>query len=83
MRAVPLSQRNLIPQAVSILRMARALDQGRRGAVKKVKAKLKDGSVLFAFETKRGGAELELWSLFKEAAYFRELFGRDLVLPPS
>jgi len=83
MRAVPLAQRNLIPQAVSILRMARALDQGRRGAIKKVKAKLKDGSVLFSFETKRGGAELELWSLSKEAAYFREVFGRDLVLPPS
>jgi exopolyphosphatase/guanosine-5'-triphosphate,3'-diphosphate pyrophosphatase len=82
-RAVPLSQRNLIPQAVAILRMARALDQGRRGAVKKVKTKLRDGSVLFSFETKRGGAELELWSLSKEAAYFRELFGRDLVLPPS
>ena len=82
-RAVPLSHRNLIPQAVSLLRMARALDQGRRGAVKKVKAKLKDGSVLLNFETKRGGAELELWSLSKEAAYFRELFGRDLVLPPS
>lgn len=83
MRAVPLSQRNFIPQAVAILRMARALDQGRRGAVKKVKAKLKDGSVVFTFETKRGGAELELWSLSKEAAYFREVFGRDLVLPPS
>ncbi len=83
MRAVPLAHRNLIPQAIALLRMARALDQGRRGAVKKIKAKLKDGSVLLNFETKRGGAELELWSLSKEAAYFRELFGRDLVLPPS
>jgi exopolyphosphatase / guanosine-5'-triphosphate,3'-diphosphate pyrophosphatase len=83
MRAVPLSQRNLIPQAVSLLRMARALDQGRRGAVKQVKAKLKDGTVLLNFDTKRGGAELELWSVSKEAAYFRELFGRDLVLPTS
>jgi exopolyphosphatase/guanosine-5'-triphosphate,3'-diphosphate pyrophosphatase len=26
----------------------------------------------------RTGAELELWSLRKEASYFREVFGRDL-----
>jgi exopolyphosphatase/guanosine-5'-triphosphate,3'-diphosphate pyrophosphatase len=26
----------------------------------------------------RGGAELEAWSLKKEAAYFREVFLRDL-----
>jgi len=25
------------------------------------------------------GAELELWSLRKEAAYFREVFGRELL----
>ena len=28
----------------------------------------------------RGGAELEAWSLKKEAAYFREVFRRDLVV---
>ena len=27
-----------------------------------------------------GGAELEAWSLRKEAAYFREVFGRDLAV---
>ena len=41
-RAIPLAQRNLIPQAVAFLRMARALDQGRRGAIKKLKTKLKE-----------------------------------------
>jgi exopolyphosphatase/guanosine-5'-triphosphate,3'-diphosphate pyrophosphatase len=28
----------------------------------------------------RGGAELEQWSLKKEAAYFREVFGRELLV---
>jgi exopolyphosphatase/guanosine-5'-triphosphate,3'-diphosphate pyrophosphatase len=28
----------------------------------------------------RGGAELEVWSLKKEAPYFREIFGRDLAV---
>jgi exopolyphosphatase/guanosine-5'-triphosphate,3'-diphosphate pyrophosphatase len=28
----------------------------------------------------RGGAELEAWSLKKEAAYFREVFRRDLAV---
>jgi exopolyphosphatase/guanosine-5'-triphosphate,3'-diphosphate pyrophosphatase len=28
----------------------------------------------------RGGAELEAWSLKKEAAYFREVFLRDLAV---
>jgi len=27
----------------------------------------------------RTGAELELWSLRKEAGYFREVFGRELL----
>jgi exopolyphosphatase/guanosine-5'-triphosphate,3'-diphosphate pyrophosphatase len=28
----------------------------------------------------RGGAELEAWSLRKEASYFREVFQRDLAV---
>jgi exopolyphosphatase/guanosine-5'-triphosphate,3'-diphosphate pyrophosphatase len=28
----------------------------------------------------RGGAELEQWSLKKEAGYFREVFGRELLV---
>ena len=28
----------------------------------------------------RGGAELEAWSLKKEAGYFREVFERDLLV---
>jgi exopolyphosphatase/guanosine-5'-triphosphate,3'-diphosphate pyrophosphatase len=30
--------------------------------------------------TGRGGAELEAWSLKKEADYFREVFDRDLAV---
>ena len=54
MRAVPLAHRNLIPQAVSMLRMARALDQGRRGAVKKDQSEIKGWKR--AFELSRPSA---------------------------
>jgi exopolyphosphatase/guanosine-5'-triphosphate,3'-diphosphate pyrophosphatase len=34
--------------------------------------------VLLELVPGRGGAELEAWSLKKEAAYFREVFRREL-----
>ena len=61
-----------------MLRLARALDQGRRGAVRKISVRLHDGSVLLRAETRRGGADLEMWAVKKERAYFRAVFGREL-----
>jgi exopolyphosphatase / guanosine-5'-triphosphate,3'-diphosphate pyrophosphatase len=70
--------RQLMPRAVALLRMARALNIGRKGAVEAIRTKIKDSAVELKLRTKRGGADLELWSLLKEKSYFREVFGRDL-----
>jgi exopolyphosphatase/guanosine-5'-triphosphate,3'-diphosphate pyrophosphatase len=46
--------------------------------VLRVQAKVYPKRVYLEVEPGRTGAELELWSLRKEAAYFREVFGREL-----
>jgi exopolyphosphatase/guanosine-5'-triphosphate,3'-diphosphate pyrophosphatase len=43
-----------------------------------VAAKVYPKRVYLELEPGRTGAELELWSLRKEAGYFREVFGREL-----
>lgn len=77
----PLSSQDqaLVPKAVMLLRLARALDQSRAGVMRDVKVRTTGGVVRLQLTTKRGGPELELWALEKESAYFREVFGRDLV----
>ncbi len=75
--------RQMVPKAIMLLRIARALNQGRKSTVLGVAAKMKGSAVQFRLETKRGGAELEAWSLLKEKSYFREVFGRELVLADS
>ena len=61
-----------------LLRLARALDQGRRGAVKNVNARAQDGRVTLSLRA-RPSPDLELWALEKERPYFRSVFGRELV----
>ncbi|ABF40036.1 Ppx/GppA phosphatase [Candidatus Koribacter versatilis Ellin345] len=79
LRVLSPQDRPLIPRAVLLLRMARALEQGRRGAVKGIKARVEADRVLLAVDERSTGAELEIWALRKERAYFREVFGRDLL----
>lgn len=68
-----------VPKAISLLRLSRALNLGRSGAVTGVKVAVKNANVHLKVLPKRGhGAELELWALEKEQDYFRELFGRTL-----
>ena len=77
----PLSatDRKQVPKAVALLRLARALNQGRSGAVRDVSARVKDGRVILELKAiRRIGADLELWMLEKERGYFRDLFGREL-----
>ncbi|MGE0405900.1 MAG: Ppx/GppA phosphatase family protein [Candidatus Korobacteraceae bacterium] len=76
---VPALDRPFIPKAVILLRLARALDQGRRRAVSGIDVRVQDDKVILRVRARRSGAELEIWALEKEAPYFRELFGRDLV----
>jgi exopolyphosphatase / guanosine-5'-triphosphate,3'-diphosphate pyrophosphatase len=80
LRAVPSADRQLIPRAVALLRLARAMNIGRRSAVSGVTARSKGAQVALKLQTRRGGAELEIWSLMRERSYFREVFGRELVV---
>ena len=73
------ADRGLLERAVLLLRMARALEQGRRGAVKGLKTRVEPNRVLLAVDEKSTGAELEIWALRKERSYFREVFGKDLL----
>jgi exopolyphosphatase/guanosine-5'-triphosphate,3'-diphosphate pyrophosphatase len=77
----PLSDQDrlYVPRAVSLLRLARALNLGRSDAVRRVRVQLRDAGVRLSVIPRRGmGADLELWAIEKERSYFRELFGRAL-----
>jgi exopolyphosphatase/guanosine-5'-triphosphate,3'-diphosphate pyrophosphatase len=78
LRNIPAEEHKHIHRAVVLLRLAVALNQDRASDVLRVRAKLYPKRVYLEVEPGRTGAELELWSLRKEAAYFREVFGREL-----
>jgi len=79
LKPLSVKDRQLVPKAIALLRLARALDHGRRGAVSGVRTEIKDGQIILRLETKRGGADLERWALGKERGYFRTIFGRELL----
>ncbi|HEX9201936.1 MAG TPA: Ppx/GppA phosphatase family protein [Acidobacteriaceae bacterium] len=72
------ADRLLLPRVVILLRLARAVEQGRRGAVLNVRAKLEPRSVRLTLVSRPTGAELELWALERESGLFHETFGREL-----
>jgi len=78
MRQVPPEEYDHVRRAVMLLRLAVALNQDRASDVLKVRVRAYPKRVLLELFPGRTGAELELWSLRKESAYFREVFGRDL-----
>ena len=80
MRALPAADRLMVPRAIMLLRLGRALEQGRRGVVSDISAVARANRVLLKFHEKAPGAELETWAVEKEESYFRELFGRELAL---
>jgi hypothetical protein len=61
-----------------LLRLARALEQGRRGTVTGIRVRVGPRRVVLLLNAKRPGADLELWALNNERPYFREVFGREL-----
>ena len=79
LKPLPVEDRTLVPKAVVILRLARALDHGRRGAVSGQRVRIEGERVILRLKTRRGGADLELWALEKERSYFRNVFGRELL----
>jgi exopolyphosphatase/guanosine-5'-triphosphate,3'-diphosphate pyrophosphatase len=79
LKPLSVEHRALVPKAVVILRLARALDHGRRGAVTRLQVQIEGERVTLRLKTKRSGADLELWALEKERGYFRNVFGRELL----
>ncbi|MGA2218142.1 MAG: Ppx/GppA phosphatase family protein [Terracidiphilus sp.] len=78
LRNIPAEEHRNVHRAVVLLRLAVALNQDRASDVLRVSAKIYPKRVYLELEPGRTGAELELWSLRKEADYFREVFGREL-----
>ena len=70
-----------VAKAVALLRLARALDQGRRGAVRELTLRVhQDGRVrLLLTPSPTEGIELELWAVEQEKNYFGTVFGRELL----
>ena len=67
-----------VKRAVVLLRLAVALNQDRASDALHVTVRAYPKRVLLELDPGRTGAELELWSLRKEADYFREVFRREL-----
>jgi exopolyphosphatase / guanosine-5'-triphosphate,3'-diphosphate pyrophosphatase len=78
MRTVPPEEFVHVHRAVVLLRLALALNQDRASDLLKVTLRVYPKRVLMELSPGRTGAELELWSLRKEADYFREVFRREL-----
>lgn len=78
LRNIPAEDHKHVHRAVVLLRLAVALNQDRASDVLRVAAKVYPKRIYLEVQPGRTGAELELWSLRKEANYFREVFGREL-----
>lgn len=78
MRTIPVEEHDHVRRAVILLRLAVALNQDRANAVVKMRAHVYPKRVVLELVPGRGGAELEAWSLRKEADYFLEIFRREL-----
>ncbi len=83
-RMIPATEHEHVQRAVVLLRLAAALNQDRAkkdraNEALKVRVRVYPKRVILELNPGRTGAELELWSLRKEAAYFREVFRRELL----
>ena len=79
MKLLPSADQDCVPKASLLLRLARALNLSRSGAVRRVRVNVRDGEVRLGLVTRpRSPADLELWAVEKEKNYFREVFGREL-----
>lgn len=79
LRNIPADEHRHVQRAVVLLRLAVALNQDRASDVLRVGLKIFPKRVYLEIQQGRSGAELELWSLRREAGYFREVFGRELL----
>jgi exopolyphosphatase / guanosine-5'-triphosphate,3'-diphosphate pyrophosphatase len=73
-----------LPKVSVLLRLARALNLGRGGAVQTTRIRAREGEVRLTLVPKpRASVDLELWAVAKEKGYFREVFGRELAAAAS
>src|SRR5438045_8073416 len=72
LKKLRVADRAALPKAVLLLRLARALNQSRRGAVKKISARIKDSNVWLRPIGNKDLLDLEIWATEKEQTYFRE-----------
>lgn len=77
-RALPPRLRHEALKAIAILRVAKALNHGRRQAVRGTAMRITDNAIELRLRKARTGAELEVWATEKETDYFRDVFGREL-----
>jgi exopolyphosphatase/guanosine-5'-triphosphate,3'-diphosphate pyrophosphatase len=80
LRAIPIEEHTNVVRAIVLLRLAVALNQDRATAAVRIRTHVYPKRVLLELVPGRGGAELEAWSLKKEAAYFREIFRREILV---
>jgi exopolyphosphatase / guanosine-5'-triphosphate,3'-diphosphate pyrophosphatase len=80
MRQVLPADHEPVRRAVVLLRLAVALNQDRASDVLRVNVGVYPKRVILSLTPGRTGAELELWSLRKEADYFFEVFRRELLV---
>ena len=78
LRNIPAEEHKNVLRAVVLMRLAIALNQDRASDVVRVGVRIYPKRTYLELRAGRTGAELELWSLRKEAGYFREVFGREL-----
>lgn len=71
------SQRDVVSKLAAILRIAAALDRGRRGAIRDVGVEAGEHGVRFELR-QRGDAEVELAAARKKGKYFGKVFGREV-----
>jgi hypothetical protein len=80
---LPATDQSLAPKAVALLRLARALDQGRRGAVRHLQIRVhQDARIRLMIKPNSEGIDLEVWAVEQERDYFRTVFGREVVAEP-
>jgi len=81
MRLLPAPDQANVPKAVALLRLARALDQGRRAAVHELQVHVHQGGRvrLILVPSPPESIELELWAVEQEKDYFETVFGRELL----
>ena len=78
MRSISVEDHARVTRAIVLLRLAAALNQDRASAVVGLRTLVYPKRVVLQIVPGRGGAELEVWAVKKEAAYFREVFRREL-----